>query len=324
MRYTWLFILPPLLIIGIIIVVFLRYHTRSQDRDLKHVAVLAHTHTIKMLPAYRRAIKRYRVLLALAAGSFLISIFAFTATAARPISGKMHDGENANRDVILCIDMSGSMSKYIEQILRNFSQYINGLKGQRIGVTIFDGVPANLIPLSDDYDAVLSLINDLNGNFENYHFISANNGTVSAVGEGVMGCINSFDKLEDNSRSKSAIIVTDNEQLGGSIDINQAARYAKRYGITFYGLSINSFSKSDSELLFQNAITLTGGTFYNIHSNAAGEAAVTDAIRKVLEQDAAKIDSTPELIYTDNPAIALFVSGISFAAFLTVIWRLRL
>lgn len=323
MRNTWLFILPPLIIIAIIIVVFLRYHTRSQERDLKRVAVLAHTRTIKLLPAYRRAVKRYHILLGLAIVSFLVSITAFTAVAARPVVGEMRDNENTNRDVVFCMDMSGSMASYKTQILTFLKNYTRDLRGQRIGFTIFDGVPANLIPLSDDYDAIAELIDDLIKNFHEYDAISSRTGNVSAIGEGVMGCINSFDKLADTTRSKSVIIITDNEQLGGDIDINQAARYAKRYGITFYGLS-NSNNNSRSELLYQKAVSITGGTFYNIHANTRGEAAITDAVRKVLEQDAAKADSTPDFVYIDDPTIMLFVSGISFALFIIVIWRLKL
>lgn len=319
---TWLFIIPPIAILVLIIVAFYHYHIRSQERDLKKVAVIAHTHTIKMLPEYRRAVRRYRIMLVFAAISFLISIFSFTAVAARPVTSVARSNVSKNRDIILCLDTSGSMSSYQKSLLRLLGLVTDNLHGERVGLTIFDGVPANLIPLSDDYGAVIEMVEELSHNFSSYG-MSVMGDTVSAIGDGVMGCINSFDKLE-SSRSKSIIIATDNMAgEGETVDINQAARYAKRYGVTFYGISVNS-GETTNELLFQNAVSLTGGSFYNIYSKSPDTTIPENLVQKVLMQEAAKIEGAPELIYKDDPALLLFVSGISFIIFIAIIWRLRL
>lgn len=318
---TWLFIIPPIAILVLIIVAFYHYHIRSQERDLKKVAVIAHTHTIKMLPEYKRAVRRYRIMLVFAAISFLISIFSFTAVAARPVTSVARSNVSKNRDIILCLDTSGSMSSYQEKLLNLFGLVADNLHGERIGITIFDGVSANLIPLSDDYGAVIELTEELKNNFPHYSMAVAGD-AVSAIGDGVMGCVNSFDKLE-SQRSKSVIIATDNIPGDETVDINQAARYAKRYGVTFYGISIN-VGNGQNEALFQNAVSITNGVFYNINNYKGDEDIVDSAIQKILTQEAAKIEGAPELIYKDDPALLLFVSGISFIIFIAIIWRLRL
>lgn len=326
MLNTWLFIIPPIAIIILIIVALYHYHMRSHERDLKKVAVIAHTRTIKMLPEYRRAIKRYRIMLALAGVSFLTSIFTFTAVAARPVSSVAQATESKNRDIVFCLDTSGSMQTYQKNLLDLLGLMADNLHGERIGLTIFDGVPANLIPLSDDYGAVIELIEDLKTNFPTYGMAVVSSGRVSAIGDGVMGCINSFDKLE-SERSKSVIIATDNMRGSSeTVDINQAARYAKRYGITFYGISINSSNNSKDELLFQNAVSITNGVFYNIHNYIEnGDASLSSSvIQKILAQEATKIEGAPEVIYKDNPAVYLIISSISFVIFIAIIWRLRL
>lgn len=325
MRYSWLFIIPPIIILGLIIIAVYRYHKKSKERDLKRMAVIAHTRTIKMLPAYRRAIRHYRILLVFAGVSFLISIFSFTAVAARPIASEAKEKDTYNQDIVLCLDTSWSMSNFQGLLLEYFKEFASHLKGERIGITIFDGVPANIVPLSDDYDAVIDIADELKTNFTQYGSAVSKGGIVSAIGDGVVGCINSFDKLEDSNRSKSIIIATDN-QAGAdeTVDINQAARYAKRYNVTFYGISVNRSTNAQYEIQYKEAVTRTGGTFYNIEGSEPNDNTIKDIVNKIFERENAKFTGAPEITYNDSPSFLLFVSGISFAVFAAIVWRLRL
>ena len=324
MRWTWFFIIPPIIIFALIVVAFCRYFKRSKDRNMKKVAVLAHTRTVKMLPAYRRAILRYRILLALAAVSFLASVFSFTAVAARPISSELKASERKNRDIILCLDTSYSMSDFQDILLKYFEKISNFLKGERIGVTIFDGVAANIIPLSDDYDAVLDVLTDLITNYSQYGSAVSKDGLVSRIGDGVVGCVNSFDRLEDSERSKSIILATDNQSSREeTVDISQAARYAMRYGATIYGIAPH-YRESVDETRFMNAVSKTGGTFHTIDKISLNEETTKTIVQKIFAQENAKFIGAPEIVYIDQPIVYLIISCISFAAFIVTVWRLRL
>ena len=325
MRYAWFIFLPPIIIAAIVFAVWARYRKHSHERSLKNVAVIAHTHTVKMLPAYRRAVRRYRLLLIFTCVCFLISTFSFTIAAARPTSREEHNDENESRDVVLCLDVSGSMSSYQASLLELFMKTIDGLHGQRVGLTIFDGVPANLIPLSDDYDAVAEIIQDLIKNFSDYS-VAVMGKSVSMIGDGVVGCVNSFNLDSDDGRHKSLIIATDNYASSSeTVDINQAARFAKRYNITFYGISINYSSTSQQERLFQNAVAITGGSFYNLRTLVSnGTEISSNIINKVLAQEAAKVAGNSEISYVDSPDIALIISAVSFIVMIALLWRLRL
>jgi len=325
MEYTWLFIITPIAIAAVIFIAWYRYRLRSHERDLKRVAVIAHTRTIKMLPEYRKAVRNYRILMAFAALSFLVSIFTFTAAAARPVSIVEHDSINENRDIVLCLDVSGSMSNYQATILGFFKEIVDGLHGQRIGLTIFDGVPANIIPLTDDYDAIIEIADELSGqeNFAEYDYAVMGVGS-SAIGDGVMGCVDNVNSGGNNTeRAKSVIIATDNYAGSETVDINQAARYAKRLGITFYGISIG-YPNGTEDILFRTAVANTNGAFYNINNYSAERAVTGNIIQKVLDQEAAKISGAIEIIHTDSPDAALFVSAAFFGLFLILTWRLRL
>lgn len=353
MRYTWLFIIPPIAIAIIIFVAWYRYRMHSHDRDLRRVAVIAHTKTIKFLPAYRRAARHYRILMICAAISLLVTLFSLTASAARPIERQENKSIIENRDIVLCLDISGSMYSYMGDLLKYFKTIVKGLKSERIAVTIFDGKPANLIPLTDDHDALLEIIDTLGAsdskNSYTYtsRFAPIVSGTsTSAIGDGVMGCVNSLDLSEKNMRAKSVIIATDNMygenkygESSQSVDIGQVARYAARYNVTFYGLftgdnvTYNDGINKKNE--FKKAVEdTTGGTFHDlndyykkINSVAVAKDAnstIESIIKLILKQETAKIEGAPEVIYTDQPNVYLYISGICFLIFLAIIWRLRL
>lgn len=351
MKYTWLFIIPPIAIAIIIFIAWYRYRIHSHDRDLKRVAVIAHTKTIKMLPAYRRAVTRYRILMACAAVTFLASLFSLTAVAARPVYRDERRSESEKRDVVLCLDVSGSMYSYMNEILKYFKKIANGLSEQRIAVTIFDGKPANLIPPTDDYDALAEILNNLSFDKKSTSYsatsrfapISADmvfGSSTSAIGDGVMGCVNSLDLSDNNKRAKSVIVATDNGYLDymnrstQSIDIEQVARYANRYGVTFYGLYIPSINNTQQKNEFIDATKLTNGTFYDLgdyYKIVDGVAVPLDTehttesiIHEIMDQETAKMDGAPEVVYIDKPEIALYVSGVCFIIFVALIWRLKL
>jgi len=353
MKYTWMFIIPPIAIAIIIFIAWYRYRIHSHDRDLKRVAVIAHTKTIKMLPAYRRAVTRYRILMACAAVAFLAALFSLTAVAARPTSRDERRSESEKRDIVLCIDVSGSTKPYMDSLLEYFKNIISDkdMREQRFAVTIFDGKPANIIPLTDDYDALNEQIESVSATFgSKARITSAYNlpishsvlGTsTSAIGDGAMGCINSLDLSENNQRAKSVIIATDNGYDDGtqSVDIGQAARYAKRYGIRFYGLYTGSKYLTDRKNEFINAVIDTNGSFHDLNdsydiiydSTYSKQAVAKDSehtiesiIHEIMDQETAKMEGAPEVVYTDRPEIALYISGACFVLFTVLIWRLKL
>ena len=127
-----------------------------------------------------------------------------------------------------------------------------------------------------------------------------------------MGCINSLDLSEENLRAKSLIISTDNNYGPQSVDIGQAARYAERYGITFYGIYVP----------YSEANYTSNGT--DIISKDDADKTIESIIREIMAQETAKMEGAPEVIYTDQPNIALYISGACFALFMIAIWRLKL
>ena len=66
----------------------------------------------------------------------------------------MIEPESRNRDIMLCLDVSGSMYEADSEILRVYAELSKGFKGERIGLVLFDSSPVVVFPLTDDYDFV--------------------------------------------------------------------------------------------------------------------------------------------------------------------------
>ena len=73
-------------------------------------------------------------------------------------SEQSRERETLNRDVMLCLDVSGSMKELDESILAPFIDIAAGLPGDRIGLTIWNGAAITVFPLTDDTDYVAATL----------------------------------------------------------------------------------------------------------------------------------------------------------------------
>ena len=319
MRYAWMFIFTVLLTGAIAFLAWYRYRINSIKRSKKHAAIIAHTSSIKQLPAYKKARRRYYILLGAAAFFLATTLFSFTAIAARPVEIRADKRINATRDTILCLDMSGSVSNYIPMIASRFIEITDGLNGERVGITIFDSVAVNIAPLTDDYTVVKEILSDLKDTAKLSQYETAiNRGYVgnSNIGSGVMGCINSFDMLGDE-RTQSVIVATDNvSESNDKITHEQAASYGKRYGVSLYGISINDQKEHAFPSSYDSVDSLA---VLNANSKT-----ISSILNRIFEQEAVKVETARELIAVDTPEVFIVIGIISFTALMVVLWRLHL
>ncbi len=317
MRYAWMFIFTVLIAGAIAFLAWYRYRINSIKRSKKHAAIIAHTSSIKQLPAYKKARKRYYILLGVAAFFLATTLFSFTAIAARPVEIRADKRINATRDTILCLDMSGSMEQYSTELLSRYSDIVSGLNGERVGITIFDSVPVNILPLTDDYAMAKEVLSDLNVKFVRYRSaINRNNAGLSNIGSGVMGCINSFDTLGDE-RTQSIIVATDNIDEGNKkVSHEQAASYGKRYGVSLYGISVDSKN--------EHAFPSSYDSVDDISELGGNDSKIPTILNRIFEQEAVKVETARELIAVDTPEVFIMIGIISFTALMITLWRLHL
>ena len=328
MRYSWLFIIPLLAIMAIVAYSICRFYT--QRRTSKKAVAVAHSKKIRNLPEYEKARTRYRVLLVLLAITFVAAMLSVTISASRPISVEVIEPDYETRDIMLCIDVSASMDTERESLIDYLSDVVTELQGQRLGVTIFATKAALLSPLTNDYDALQNTLETLRESFSfngsrRYSYYQTVVGSTSAIGSGVLNCINNFDQLQNEGHSQSMIIATDNQQTDGDITIEQAANYAKRFGMTLYGIDTEPLNTGGNASSYANAyrkaITGTGGIFYSISTSGLS---ASDIVDEILKQEAIRHASEKQYVQNDSPKVYAIIAAASVLLFLILAWRIDL
>lgn len=154
--------------------------------------------------------------------------------AANPQVGtKLQEVKQTGIDVIICLDVSLSMSaedikpNRLEKAKYQISNLIQKLKGDRIGLIIFAGQAYIQFPLTTDYSAANLFLNAVDFN------------SVPQQGTAIASAINMATQAFDTaSTQKAIIIITDGEDHEG--DIESAVENAVEKGIKIYTIGLGS------------------------------------------------------------------------------------
>ncbi|MEO6914951.1 MAG: VWA domain-containing protein [Chitinophagaceae bacterium] len=211
----------------------------------------------------------------------LLAIACIIISLARPQTRndeEMVSGEGV--DIILCIDVSGSM--LAQDLLPNRMEaakdvaagFVENRPTDRVGLVIFSGESFTLSPLTTDQAVLKSQI---------YNIKSGQLEDGTAIG---MGLATSVERLRaSKSKSKVVILLTDGENNGGFIDPNTAKEMAKSLGVKVYTIGVGTDGSApvpvqtpagivmqkeqvniDEKLMTQIA-TETGGKYFRAKDN---------------------------------------------------------
>ena len=289
-------------------------------------APIARAERLRALPAFRRAVNRRTAALAgvLALGAVAAAVAGVVA--ARPMSSQTIQPVNTSRDIMLCLDVSGSMSDVDIEVLSVFEELLDGFEGERIGLTIFNSSPVQVFPLTDDYEFIRTHLQSIRESFDYTdeipeHWVGTLNGPgASLIGDGLASCAMRFDHRDDE-RSRSIILATDNELAGASIvTLDEAAQYAASAGVRVFAL--NPVQGVDTQLSDElvAAARATGGEAYGLRDTTT----VADIIADVQEQDATELRGQAQVVWSDSPNLWIAVLLVLSLGFIVLLWRVRL
>ncbi|HRD58984.1 MAG TPA: VWA domain-containing protein [Ferruginibacter sp.] len=252
--------------------------------------------------------------------------FIILAMARPQTKNENQRAEGEGIDIVLCIDVSGSMTAQdfqpnrLEAAKVVATNFVNKRLTDRIGIVIFSGESFTQCPITTDHAVVLSAIKSIrNGLLED--------GT--AIGSGLA---TSVDRLR-NSKSKSKVVVllTDGENNGGLIDPKTAKEIAKTFGIRVYtiGMGTDGFAKqpestgigvvmqnvkvSIDEKLLNEIANETGGKYFRAKDNE-GLQGIYNEIDKM---EKTKIDMVRNIRFADK--FLPFIAAAIFFLFLEMI-----
>jgi hypothetical protein len=321
-RHPWV----GLVVIGLVVVAAVlgvlarRRHRRRIDWDAEQA--VANVELATASPVFRRMQRRYRRLVGVELALLGVAAVAATVLLMRPVSTHAEPASRLNRDVMLCLDVSGSMAQLDAPLLDQFERLADQLAGERIGLTIWNGSAVTIFPLTDDADYVRRTLRDTRRALEegDVGFMAGTHeGGSSLIGDGLASCALRFDRL-DEQRSRSMVLATDNALAGAPImTLGDAARLAREREIQVYAVAPDQQITEANAASLRDAVRLTGGAYF-----AAGDdAALGEVVTRIRSLQASRTEQPPDRVTEDRPAPWLaLVAAATIGAAITA-WGLR-
>ncbi|MCT1395746.1 VWA domain-containing protein [Microbacterium sp. p3-SID338] len=323
---VWMLVLAAAVVVAAVAIGLAVGLRRHRDRRAADTARVARAERLRALPSFRQALSRRAValtgLLALGAGAALVA----GVVAARPMSAQTIQPVDTSRDIMLCLDVSGSMSEVDVEVLSVFDEMLDGFEGERIGLTIFNSSPVQIFPLTDDYDFIREHLASMMSSFDYVdeipeHWLGTLNGDgASLIGDGLAACTMGFDHPDDD-RSRSVIFATDNEINGASIvTLDEAAAYAASKDVRVFAINPVEGKDADVSAELAAAAEATGGAAYGLRDTTT----VADIIDEVQKQEATALRGEAQVVWTDTPNLWIAVLSVLALGFVVLVWRVRL
>ncbi len=316
-----------LLLVAAVAVAGYAWWSATRRRPGEDTLLVAHSRRLTRLPGYRAALGRQRLRLGVLLGLLAVVLLPLAVAAGRPASTDTIEPEKRNRDIMLCLDVSGSMYTTDQALLEDFAQIVENFEGERIGLVLFDNQAVTAFPLTDDYELVRD---QLEGYAEGFDFGGSREydplaGTLnprirasSLVSDGLASCVFGFDH-EDEDRPRAVILGTDNMQNGeGIYTLEEAAELAEKRNVRVYALNPLPFGRPHEQL--SEATEQTGGQAWELGASTSTDE-VTEEIQRL---EAARIDSpAPVQVRTDLPTVPIVIALLGITALYPLLWWWR-
>ena len=230
----------------------------------------------------------------------------------------------SGRDIMLAIDISGSMQEAdmrignrsasrIDVLKKVVSTFIDRRQGDRLGLILFGTRAYTYVPLTFDTEALSELLADISSGLA---------GRLTAIGDAIGIAVKTLGK--QNSKHKVLILVTDGSNTSGINTPLDAARIAASAGMTIYTIGVGNEAEQMRKLLNQSSIDpdtelneillrqiagISGGRYFRAHDSNSLE-----SIYQTLDQLQPLEIATR--LYRPQRALFVWPLGIGMAVFL--------
>ena len=302
----------------------------------------AHTTSARSSATFKSAMTTRLVACIAAFALAFAGIVSAALVAARPAKSADYDSLPSRKDIMLCLDVSGSLCGQNRAIVNVMKDAVKGLEGELTDDYAYleeklDELDRYLkyqeMVVFDNYDigSMLSMTD------EDYEIISYYSAGISQgpeekgsslVGEGLATALYSLPYLEEQERTRIIVLSTDNEQLDGEmpavIELPEAAEACMKTGVEVVALfpagqndaarraiGLDPRDPAD-ETELRRAVEATGGAVYNVDSaNPARD--IVAAIDKVERKGQSSSSGTVHVVY-DKPQLFITVLIVIVAA----------
>lgn len=312
-----------------------RYWWRRTHRATLHrtAVPVAHVDRLTKLPAYKAAMQQYRKLLLVATACMTVAVIAGIFLTARPASISLITPAQKSRDIMLCLDVSGSLLRTDAKIVNRFGSLVNNFNGQRVGLTVFNSSAVSIMPLNDDYSLIRERLKTTSTALQTQtgqDFTNLTSGTLAAfdkgtslVTDGLASCMRNMGQNPEQ-RPQSIILATDNEMHGKPIiTMTQAAVLAKDSRIHVYAIDpgpSDTKANPDDHSALKKLAETTGGAYFTLDDTKI----VPDVLTSITEQEAKYSAGLQVVATADRPAPFMYLAVLLTGVSLYLVWRLKL
>lgn len=308
------------LVLALLAGVLLGWRTTRPVRDTDAAAAIARAERVRSLPAFQRSVRRRMAALTAVLALGAVTLLVAGVVVARPQSIRTVDPVASHRDIVLCLDVSGSMRDVNDAVLGQFVALAEEFRGERLGLTIFDGSAVQVFPLTSDDRYVREQLRAVRSGDSGAARAGTRLGSSSSlIGDGLAACAMHFDH-PDLERSRSIILATDNHSGPDPIvSLDEAAAYAAASGVRVYTINPDDGKDAQSAELAA-AAGRTGGRGYDLGASDTIAGVVADVRRDGIAQ----LRGKPQAVSTDAPAPWAVALILLAGAFVVVVERVRL
>ena len=324
----------PIIIVFSIIVFVIAFFVSKRFRlseKAKNKNKIANTSIVKRTRQFQDILKKYRIILYLLYVLILFCVIGSSILSSRIVEEKVTRDKQYNRDIMLCMDVSGSVLDLNKELVNTYKDIVKNLNGERFGISIFNTNSVLLVPLTTDYDYVLESLDLIGKSIDILDDYTNNSGTdiydtlyllqyisegttedyesrgSSLAGDGLAACVFDFPHLEEE-RSRIIIYSTDNEVVGTEfINVTDAAALSKNKGIKVYAIGPENTYGKDGEDLKKAAIS-TGGKLY-LHNSGP---TVKSIVNEIEQTEKSELEGPAKATIIDHPTVPFIITLVAF------------
>ena len=338
MSLWWLVLLILVLALAVWAICF--WNRRSVRRS---PVIVANSAFLERIPSFARAQRTARALRAALVVLAVLGVVGSAVLSGRIATEHVQTPKFAQRDIVLCLDISGSMYQYDTEILSTFAGMVDSFDGERVGLSVFNSTSRTDFPLTNDYELIRTQLDHdaeaIDFDEQGYRmgtrqypeeklrmfadFIEGTRGIddqASLVPDGLAACAQEFDQA-DTDRSRSIILATDNEVNGDTIyTLDEAAKTLQDRDISLYtfypGASECSQTCADE---LKQVTEAHDGHFYA----SSDPQAIPSILAQIQKTQAVEMGATPSVLRTDHPLAGWLLTYLAVLGLVLAGWRSR-
>lgn len=284
-------------------------------RSMANALPLADSSRIRALPRFIQLTQARVRWLIIESCALAVAGFGVALLAAGPVSADTVNEQRSNRDIVLCLDVSGSMSQVDRDVINSFADLAAELDGERIGFVLFDASAVTIFPLTDDATYISRHLRETGETLGSGQVAGTRVGDLgsSLIGDGLASCMQRFDQ-SDTQRSRTVVLATDNQVAGTPLfSVADAAQRAVERDVLVFGIvpADNSVAATDD---LTATLAPTGGDVLLLgpQPDLSSITSAVEASQKSVMAGRARSESVP-LVWPGTVLALLGVVGASLA-----------